>query len=156
MAWPTDDLSTGQFDASRDSPREGRSLLKRAIDILKAILAARGANNGICDLDSERRVPGGRTGKGSANGVCELDADARVRLARLYPVSPIHQWSGTSLRLLNLNGTWGPWVNLVGTQGNPGPQGPRGPAGPRGDRGPAGPKGRPGQVIHRGGHGDGQ
>ena len=36
---------------------------------------------------------------------------------------PSHQWSGSSLRFQNSNGSWGSYVNLQGAQGPQGPQG---------------------------------
>ena len=151
MTWPTDDLSTTHFDAGGDSPREGRSVLKRAIDILKAILAARGANNGICDLDSKGRVPGDRIGKGLANGVCELDHGALVPAGRMPPIRAVYEWSGSQLRLRNPDARVGPWVNLKGLSGPRGPQGGQGPEGPKGDRGPVGPPGD--AAVNPGDHG---
>ena len=43
--------------------------------------------------------------------------------------SPEYQWSGTSLRFMNPDGTWGSYVNLRGPQGTKGEQGDPGPAG---------------------------
>lgn len=42
---------------------------------------------------------------------------------------PIHQWSGTSLRFENPNGTFGTYVNLKGDKGDQGDQGVMGPPG---------------------------
>ena len=157
MTWPTDDLATEHFDSGTDNPSRARHVLKRAIDILKAILAARGANNGICDLDSERRVPDGRIGKGLANGVCELDANAKVPIGRYPGIGADHEWSGTSVRFRVPGGGWSSWYNLQGPQGDPGPRGPEGPDGPKGpvgDRGPAGADGAD-HIIDRGGDGGG-
>lgn len=44
---------------------------------------------------------------------------------------PAHQWSGTSIRIMRPDETWGDWTNLVGppgpsVQGDPGPRGLRG------------------------------
>lgn len=61
--------------------------------------------------------------------------------------APSHGWSGTSLRFMNPNGTWGSYVNLKGATGATGPQGPEGPVGPTG---PQGPKGNTGATGSQG------
>lgn len=43
--------------------------------------------------------------------------------------SPEYEWSGTSLRFMNPDGTWGKYVNLQGPQGAKGEQGDPGPEG---------------------------
>lgn len=45
---------------------------------------------------------------------------------------PSHGWSGTSLRFIQSNGSWGSYVNLKGATGARGLTGARGPAGPAG------------------------
>lgn len=66
---------------------------------------------------------------------------------------PPHEWSGTSLRWKNPDGTWGSLTDLRGIQGIQGPQGFKGPKGdtgaqgPKGDQGPQGPKGDPGTTT---------
>ncbi len=57
MSWPTDDLSTGDLDAATDSPASARTTLKKAVDYLKTIIAARGIANGIASLDGNTKVP---------------------------------------------------------------------------------------------------
>lgn len=49
-----------------------------------------------------------------------------------------HQWNGTSLRLMQADGTYGPSVNLRGVKGDKGDQGERGPQGIQGDKGEQG------------------
>jgi len=57
-----------------------------------------------------------------------------------------HQWSGTSLRVQNPDGTWGTYKNLKGTTGDTGKQGNQGPQGPQGAQGPVGPEGPTGPT----------
>lgn len=45
---------------------------------------------------------------------------------------PSHGWSGTSLRFIQSNGSWGSYVNLKGATGPQGATGARGPVGPAG------------------------
>jgi hypothetical protein len=59
--------------------------------------------------------------------------------------APAHEWSGTSLRFRNPDGSWGSYVNLQGPQGT---QGPQGVAGPQGLQGPTGPQGPAGPAVH--------
>lgn len=44
---------------------------------------------------------------------------------------PSHEWSGTSIRFQEADGTWGLFVDLQGPTGPTGPQGIQGPTGPR-------------------------
>ena len=43
MAWPNDDLETTHFDAGADNPSLARPVLKRLIDVVKALIGARGS-----------------------------------------------------------------------------------------------------------------
>jgi len=83
MTWPVDDLSTEHFDAGSDSPAAARSLIKRLIDIVKAILGLRGAANGLCELDDQAKVPATRIGRGAANGTASLGPTAKVPAGQL-------------------------------------------------------------------------
>jgi hypothetical protein len=56
------------------------------------------------------------------------DADAGLFDGEIGP-KPAHEWSGTSLRFENPDGTFGMFVNLKGETGDIGPQGPKGDAG---------------------------
>ena len=78
MSWPTDDLSSEHFDAGADSPAHARSVIKKAIDYLKAILGARGAADGLCELDANAKVPAARIGRDAAGGVAPLDAASKL------------------------------------------------------------------------------
>ena len=83
MAWPTDDLATDHFDAGADSPADARPVLKKVIDYLKAIIAAPGVADGLCELDANAKVPATRIGRGAADGVAPLDANAKVPATHL-------------------------------------------------------------------------
>ncbi len=83
MAWPTDDLATDHFDAGTDSPADARPVIKKAIDYLKAIMAALGVAGGMCELNANAKVPDGRIGRGAADGVAPLDANAKVPATHL-------------------------------------------------------------------------
>ena len=78
MSWPTDDLSTDHLDAGADSPADARSMIKKVIDYLKAVLGARGAANGFCELDADAKVPPARIGRGAADGTAPLDAVSKL------------------------------------------------------------------------------
>ena len=78
MAWPTDDLDTTHLDAGGDSPADARPMLKRLIDYVKLIIAARGATDGICELNEDGKVPPTRLAKGVAGGVAPLDSGGKV------------------------------------------------------------------------------
>ena len=131
MTWPTDDLDTTQFDAGGDSPADARPMLKKALDYLKAIIAARGLAGGVCELDATGKVPGARIGRNEANGVAGLTAAGKVETAR-FPVVISHEWVDSVLRLAHLDGVWGVSVDLRGPPGPPGQIGPQGPQGPQG------------------------
>ena len=133
-------------------------------DGLVVAFTAAGANTGAATLEvnglgakSLRRVDGAELEAGAlkagqkciaiydgANGYWQI-------VSALAPAAPApqpppaagvaHEWSGTSLRLLDADGTWGRWVNLRGPQGRQGSQGPQGPQGPKGDKGDRGPPG---------------
>jgi hypothetical protein len=64
--------------------------------------------------------------------------------------APAHEWSATSLRFQNPDGSWGAYVNLQGPQGIQGPAGPQGPQGPTGPQGPQGPQGPTGPTGPQG------
>ena len=121
MPWPTDDLETTHFDAGADNPSLARPVLKRLIDIVKALIAA-------------RNVP---------DGVAGLDANAKLTATQL-PYTITHEWSGYSLRVRNMDGAWGVYKNLRGATGARGATGSRGPRGPTGPAGPQGPTGQTG------------
>ena len=84
MSWPTDDLSTTHFDAASDNPSVARFMLKRILDRVKTIIAARGATSGVCDLNSGGKVPNTRINRGVANGVASLDANAKVPRGQMH------------------------------------------------------------------------
>ncbi len=58
--------------------------------------------------------------------------------------SPEHEWSSTSLRFQNPDGSWGTLVDLKGDTGNTGAQGVQGPTGSIGPQGPQGVQGERG------------
>jgi hypothetical protein len=60
---------------------------------------------------------------------------------------PAHQWSDTSLRFENPDGSWGSYVDLRGPTGPQGPQGVQGAQGPTGPQGPQGPQGPAGPAV---------
>ena len=74
--------------------------------------------------------------------------------------SPSYGWSGTSLRFMNPNGTWGSYVDLrgatgaTGSAGATGAQGPQGIQGAKGDTGATGPQGPQGPQGIQGPTGD--
>ena len=154
---------------------------KRALtaygDGLVVAFTAAGANTGAATLEvnglgakSLRRVDGAELEAGAlkagqkciaiydgANGywqiVSALAAGPAPAPRPPQAAGVAHEWSGTSLRLLGADGTWGRWVNLrgpQGPQGAPGRQGPQGPQGPRGPQGPQGPQGPRGARGERG------
>lgn len=58
MPWPSTIPKTG-LDGAKDSPAgQGRADLVGYIDAVNAIIAARGADDGIASLDANRRLPG--------------------------------------------------------------------------------------------------
>lgn len=61
-------------------------------------------------------------------------------------LAPAHEWSGSSLRFKNPNGTWAAFSNLIGPVGPIGPQGNQGIQGPQGVAGPEGPVGNTGPA----------
>ena len=61
---------------------------------------------------------------------------------------PAHQWSDTSLRFENPDGSWGSYVDLRGPTGPQGLQGVQGSQGPTGPQGPQGPQGPAGDPVH--------
>lgn len=76
--------------------------------------------------------------------------------------SPEYEWSGTSIRFKNPDGSWGDYVDLAGPQGQKstgfagptGPQGIQGPPGPQGLTGLTGPQGPQGIQGVQGPKGD--
>ena len=98
MVWPNDSLTTDHFDAGADSPAKARSVLKRLIDVTKAVLAARSAANGLCELDANRKVPDARIGRGQPGGVASLDANGTVPQAQLPGGSSGGGTTGGALR----------------------------------------------------------
>ena len=72
-----------------------------------------------------------------------------LTIGSVGPIGPMpsHEWSGTSLRFENPDGSMGDFVPLKGDRCETGPHGPRGfpgPPGPQGEMGPQGPRGFPG------------
>jgi len=70
-------------------------------------------------------------------------------------LSPEYEWSGTSIRFKNPDGSWGDWVDLEGPSGGSGsgsvgPPGPQGPQGPQGLPGTPGAQGPPGPAGPQG------
>ena len=80
MAWPNDDLTTTDFEsaATPGAPSRARSMLYRLILRVKAIIAARGSANGVCELDAVGKVPATRISRGAAGGVASLGANGKV------------------------------------------------------------------------------
>ena len=140
MAWPNDDLRTTHFDAGTDKPSLARPVLKRLIDIVKALIGARGSAGGACELDADGKVPAARIRRNEAGGLAGLDANARF-IAAWLPYTITYQRSGYRLRLRNMNGSWGAYRDLRGATGARGATGLRGPAGLRGATGLRGPQG---------------
>ena len=50
MAWPIDNIDTTDLDQGTDSPSNARADLLNALNIIKGILAERGATDGVCEL----------------------------------------------------------------------------------------------------------
>lgn len=57
MAWPTTAIVTTDMDATSDNPGNARSEIKLMADNVNAIKDAKGAANGIAELDSSGKVP---------------------------------------------------------------------------------------------------
>lgn len=57
MAWPTTAIVTTDMDATSDNPGNARSQIKLMADNVNAIKDAKGAANGIAELDSGGKVP---------------------------------------------------------------------------------------------------
>ena len=102
----------------------------------------------------EATVPGGLK---DGDYLMTVSAGSKRRQWDAYPLTigsvgpigpmPNHEWSGTSLRFQNPDGSMGDFVPLKGDKGETGPQGPRGfpgPPGPQGETGPQGSRGFPG------------
>lgn len=65
MAWPTDDLVTTDTDQGTDNPSIARAMINTLLLRVKEIISARGAVNGVCDLDAASKVPVGRLPTGT-------------------------------------------------------------------------------------------
>ena len=80
MAWPTDDLTTTDFESASTAgaPSRARAMLYRLIRRTKSIIAARGAANGVCDLNATGKVPTARISRGVAGGVASLGSNGKV------------------------------------------------------------------------------
>lgn len=85
MPWPNDDLTTIDFESASTAgaPSRARSMLYRLILRVKSIIAARGAVNGVCELNAAGKVPGTRISRGVAGGVASLGADGKVFAGQL-------------------------------------------------------------------------
>lgn len=57
MAWPTTAIVTTDMDATSDNPGNARAQIKLMADNVNAIKDAKGAANGIAELDSGGKVP---------------------------------------------------------------------------------------------------
>ncbi|MBL3601308.1 MAG: hypothetical protein JMN25_15825 [gamma proteobacterium endosymbiont of Lamellibrachia anaximandri] len=83
MGWPTDDLNTTDTDQGTDNPGLARSMLNSLILKVKEIIAARGAIDGVADLDATGKVPMGRLLAGVASGLATLDGAGQVPTGQL-------------------------------------------------------------------------
>ena len=99
MAWPTDNITTLNLDASTDDPSQARAEIKNAMDKTKDVIAGRNTANGVAPLDASglvplANIPATLTGKDAdtvdgahagtaANNVLKLDASALVPLANI-------------------------------------------------------------------------
>ena len=83
MAWPTITINLTNLDADTDSPLAARPDLRQCADNVNQIVAARGAVDGICDLDANALVPISRLPAGQPNGVASLDANGLVPTSQL-------------------------------------------------------------------------
>lgn len=81
MPWPVDDLSTAGVDSGTDTPP--RAEFFKLFQRVKALIAGRGAADGVASLDARRRVPDVELGRGVAEGVAALDGTGRVPAAQL-------------------------------------------------------------------------
>lgn len=86
MTWPVDDIATGDLDAQTDTPP--RAMFLRMAQRMKSMLGARGAANGVCDLDAAGRVPAARLGGANVAGApVRLDSGSKVPAAQLPQAS---------------------------------------------------------------------
>jgi len=81
-AWPsTTPVPITNLDATTDNPGSSRADLKDAVDRLNAILTARAAVDGVCDLDGSGLVPSARLGFAlkAASNLSDLASAATAR-----------------------------------------------------------------------------
>ena len=97
MPWPADDLSTAGVDSGADRPP--RAEFFKLFQRVKAIVAGRGAAEGIASLDARRRVPDAELGRGIAGGVAALDGQGRVPQAQLPPQPVPVLWQPGDLKV---------------------------------------------------------
>lgn len=85
MSWPNDDLTTTDFQSASTpgAPSRARSMLYRLILRTKSIIAARGAANGVCELNAAGKVPTTRISRGAAGGVASLGSNGKVIAGQL-------------------------------------------------------------------------
>ena len=81
MPWPVDDISTAGVDSGTDTPP--RAEFFKVFQRLKAVIAGRGAADGVASLDARRRVPDAELGRAVAGGVAALDGSGRVPQAQI-------------------------------------------------------------------------
>ena len=81
MGWPTDDLQTTDLDSGSDTPP--RAMFLRLFQRVKAIIAARGQADGVCELNDGGLVPGARMGRGVPGGVASLGSGGVVPRAQI-------------------------------------------------------------------------
>jgi hypothetical protein len=100
--------------------------------------------------------PAGANGVNGSNGTqvaYEYEPPTRYRFiidgnAQPWVYLPVHEWSGTSLRLRQPDGSWGSYVNLKGDTGSAGSTGATGATGPTGPQGPSGADGVENHYHH--------
>ena len=97
MPWPVDDLSTAGVDSGADTPPRAEffKLFQRG----KAIIAGRGAADGVASLDARRRVPDAELGRAVAGGVASLDGTGKVPDAQLPEKPPPVLWQPGDLKV---------------------------------------------------------
>ena len=114
MPWPRDNLTTTGL-GGRDHPRAGRSAMLRLIEAINAIIGSLGVAHGICDLDSDGRVPDDRQGRGQPSGAVPLDDNAKVPAE--YILTDVHDPHNRSTASLDDAGRIKPSVAGLGAPG---------------------------------------
>lgn len=111
MSWPGSTIDTTDLDAGTDSPQQARADLHAALQALNTVINARGAAEGVCELDASGRIP-----------VSRGSFEANTRLPFYQPAAPTYWRQLTTLndRMLRVvsgsgGGTGGSWSGYFGT-----------------------------------------